>query len=233
MNKTIALLLVLCGAVAGLALAEDQPAPGQAEAQAAAPIASSDAAAGIEQQLIGKGPLTTGVPPASPLDLTGTAKVIASLVIVIALIVVAVWAFRRFAPRAASMYSSENLRVISRTFIGPKQMVCLLKAPGRLLVVGATQESITLLSEITDAAEIERVLGAAAVASPKGASAAFKDLLSGAAGLRKKDAASEEDLAAAVDNISARFANLSQRLGSSRNGASERRDSSRPDAAQG
>jgi flagellar biosynthetic protein FliO len=233
MNKTIALTLVLCGAVAGLAFAEDQPTGGEAQPQAPAAIASSDSAANIENQLIVQGPATTSELPKSPLDLTGTAQLIASLTIVIALIVVAVWAFRRFAPRTARMYSSENLRVVSRTFIGPKQMVCLMKAPGRLLVVGATQESITLLSEITDAAEIERVLGSAAAASPKGASAAFRDLLSGTAGLRKKDAVSEEDLAAAVDSISARFANLSQRLGSSRSGSAERRDSSRPDAAQG
>ena len=65
-------------------------------------------------------------------------------------------------------------------------MVCLMKAPGRILVIGATQASISILSEITDPTEIERILGAAEAASPKGASAAFRELLGSVTGAQKR-----------------------------------------------
>jgi flagellar biosynthetic protein FliO len=144
---------------------------------------------------------------------TDTLKLIASLGAVIALIAFAVWGFRRFAPRTASMFASENLRVVSRTYLGPKQAVYLVKAPGRLLVVASAQDSITLLSEITDPDEIERTIGAAHAGHPKSQTKSFTNVLSGlSTGARDKDADTEAELAAAVKSVSERFASLNRRL---------------------
>jgi flagellar biogenesis protein FliO len=166
----------------------------------------------VESQPIGAGAAAQNSDASTPVDWLSTLRLVGSLAAVIGLVAATVWALRRFAPRAVRSYSSESLKLLARTYIGPKQTVCLLKAPGKLLVVGATQEAVSLLAEITDPAQIERILGEAEAASSKGASAAFRDLLSGVTGNRRRGRAAEEELAAAVSNVSTRFADLTRRL---------------------
>lgn len=140
-------------------------------------------------------------------------KIMLSLAAVIAVIALAVWGFKRFAPRTASMFASENLKVVSRTYLGPKQAIYLVKAPGCLLVIASTQEKISLLSEIKDPVEIERVIGAAHAASSKSQTRIFTNVLSGLTGAAKdNDAETEAELAEAVKSVSERFASLNRRL---------------------
>jgi len=141
-------------------------------------------------------------------------RLVLSLGAVLAVVALAVWGFRRFAPRTASMFASENLKVIARTYLGPKQAIYLVRAPGSLLVVAATQESVSLLSEVKDPVEIERVLGVAQSTSPKSASQTFKTILSGVTGsaARDNDAETAQDLEAAVRSVSDRFARLNRKL---------------------
>ena len=211
MNRTFALIMVLCAVIlaADRATADVTPAPPAAGPPGAAP--ALDSAAIENQRILESRPSqpNPSIELARPLD---TLKVVASLAVIIVFVVAAVWALRRFAPGAVKMYSSENLKVISRTYIAPKQMVCLMKAPGKLLVVGSTQTSISLLSEITDPNQIELILGSAEAASARGASAAFRELLSGSARGRRGGRVAEEDLAAAVTSVSERFADLTSKL---------------------
>ena len=104
-----------------------------------------------------------------------------SLGAVLVVIVAAVWAWKRFAPRSAGMFSSEHLKVVARTCVGPKQFIYLVKAPGSLLILGATQERISLLTEVKDPLEVERTLGAVEASSTGSVSRAFKSFLSGEA----------------------------------------------------
>ncbi len=201
MSKYIVPLMLVAAVLAPLSEAQEASSP----LISAAPETES-----VENQPIG---LADAAAPAT-LDRPQwleTAKVVATLLIVIAVIFLAVYLLRRLAPRTVAMYSSDNLRLLARTYVGPRQMVCLMKAPGRLLVIGATQASISILSEITDPSEIERVLGAAEAASPKGASAAFRELLGSVTGAQKKSR-SDDDLTAAVNAVSQRFADLSRRI---------------------
>lgn len=150
----------------------------------------------------------------TPMSTTGggIARVILSLGIVLGLIAAAVWAFRRFAPRTASVFASENLKVIARTHVGPKQAIYMVRVPGKLIVVGATQESITALSEITDPVDIERTLGAFEASSSGGASAAFGNILAGVTGRKKPESDSDAQLADAVKTASDRVASLNRKL---------------------
>jgi flagellar biosynthetic protein FliO len=164
----------------------------------------------LDSQLIGSAQRQAAPEAPKPLDWTALVDVVVSLAIVIGLVGALVWALRRFAPRAVRMYSSDSLKVLSRTFVGPKQMVCLVKAAGRILVVGATQQSVTLLSEITDSAEVEKIAGAAEAASSKSATAAFKDMVSNIA--RPRRASGEEELASAAEGISQKLSKLARKL---------------------
>jgi len=208
MNRTVLFALVVLTVLGGVC-----PARAGGEPPAAAPEGSGGAVGSIEDQpVLADRRATPPKPAASPVGLDGALNVIVSLAAVIALVALIVWALRRFAPRAVRMYSSDNLKVLSRTFLGPKQMVCIVKAPGKVLVVGATQQSVTLLSEISDPAEVERIAGLYEAASSKGASAAFREIIAGISGSRKKDRATREDLSAAVNSVSDRFAGLAKKL---------------------
>ena len=50
--------------------------------------------------------------------------------------------------------------VLGSTFVGPKKTVCLLKVLDRILIVGVTDTQISLLSEITEASEVESMIHA-------------------------------------------------------------------------
>lgn len=191
-----------------------RPAPAVSEAAAApvlgAPSAPSD---DVEKRPLGTVKTSAAGGLAVPsADLKSTAQLLGSLVAVIVLVVAGVWAFRRFAPRSAGMFASEHLRVLARTHIGPRQAMYLVRVPGRLLVVGATQDHIAVLSEIADSVEVEKVLGAVAASSSKSATAAFKELLSGVTRAEKRDARIESELASTVEQISQRLAGLSKKL---------------------
>lgn len=69
------------------------------------------------------------------------------LVVVVGMIFLMIFILRKFLykdKRAGDDY----LKVLGSTFLGPKKSVCLVKVMDRILVLGVTESSITLLSEI-------------------------------------------------------------------------------------
>lgn len=173
-----------------------------------------DAAGDIENQKIFTG---DGEPTSQESDqmrppYLDMARLAASLAAVLGLVVAGAWAFKRFAPRTAGMFGSGTLKVLARTYLGPKQMVSLVSVPGRLLVVGSTQQSVSTLAEITDPAEMERVLTVFERNSPKSASEAFKNIMATVTGREGAKNEMEEELVRTVENVSERVARLSNRL---------------------
>ena len=69
-----------------------------------------------------------------------------------------VWMLKRVFPSRLPAGSGALLEVLARTPVGPKQSVVLLRVAGRVLVVGVGPESLNTLSEISDAAEVEKLL---------------------------------------------------------------------------
>ena len=79
--------------------------------------------------------------------------------IVLALLVLFLHFLRKFVQRPISgVPSGEHFRVIQQFHLGPKKSVALVKLFDRLLLLGVTETSITTLSEISDAGEVERLL---------------------------------------------------------------------------
>jgi flagellar biosynthetic protein FliO len=111
-------------------------------------------------------------------DLAVLARVTASLIVVVALAVLAA----RFARKAGVRGSGAGLRVVERTGLSREASVAVVEVGGRGLVVGVTAQGVSLLTELT-AAELA---AATAASSEVGASLpASGDLPEGAAGARR------------------------------------------------
>ena len=90
-------------------------------------------------------------------------RAILSLGLVVALIYGAVFLLRRIMDRRQRLGGGGLIRVLGSVFIGPKQGVYLLDVLDRVLVVGVTDTSMVLLSEITDPSVVQSVECAGAV----------------------------------------------------------------------
>ena len=99
-------------------------------------------------------------------DLAVLARVTASLVVVVALAVLAA----RFARKAGVRGSGAGLRVVDRTGLSREASVAVVEVGGRGLVVGITAQGVSLLTELT-AAE----LAAATSLAESGAEAALEE----------------------------------------------------------
>ncbi len=187
----------------------DDAAPDTDDAAAPAP---DEAAADFENTPLpvsGQAPAPPSIPP---VDLLDTLKLVVPLVVVIGLVVVAAWAFRRFAPRTSSMFSSDLMKILARTYLAPRQVLYLVRVPGKVLVIGSTQQSLTPLAEITDPAEVERLLALFEKNSPKGATETFRSFISAASSPGGAKGSAESELASTVENVSERVALLSRKL---------------------
>lgn len=207
LTRSCAALAILCVAYAAAAA---DPTGGAVETGSADQAsAQTGEASDIENTRVfendGGDEVATG-PRAPYLELL---KLAGSLAVVLGLVVGCAWAFRRFAPRTASGFASESLKVVARTYLGPRQMVCLVKAPGRVLVVGSTQNAIATLAEISDPVEVERILASLEKRSATSATETFRNLFASISrgGLRE-----EGQLTAAVRDARERISSLSTKL---------------------
>jgi flagellar protein FliO/FliZ len=90
-------------------------------------------------------------------DLAVLARVTASLVVVVALAVLAA----RFARKAGVRGGGAGLRVVERTGLSREASVAVVEVGGRGLVVGVTAQGVSLLTELT-AAELAAAASMAA-----------------------------------------------------------------------
>lgn len=114
-------------------------------------------------------------------DLAILARVAASLVVVLALAVLAA----RFARRAGVRGGGAGLRVVERTGLSREASVAVVEVAGRGLVLGVTAHGVSLLTEL----EPGQLDAAAAAASEASAAAAASARTSSRSGLGVSDAA--------------------------------------------
>jgi flagellar biosynthetic protein FliO len=98
-------------------------------------------------------------------DLAVLARVTASLVVVVALAVLAA----RFARKAGVRGGSAGLRVVERTGLSREASVAVVEVGGRGLVVGITSQGVSLLTELTAAELAAATSPSPATVSPSGA----------------------------------------------------------------
>jgi flagellar protein FliO/FliZ len=96
-------------------------------------------------------------------DLAVLARVVASLVVVVALAVLAA----RFARRAGVRSGGTGLQVVERTGLTREASVAVVEVADRALVVGVTAHGVTLLAELEPGVlEARRALEAEAAGTP-------------------------------------------------------------------
>ncbi len=94
---------------------------------------------------------------APPDMLTTAIKMVAALGVVLGGLFV-VYYFTRRMTRFNSVGTRDKLiRVLANKFIGVKKNICMVEVPGSVLILGITNDRITLLSEIDDDAVLERI----------------------------------------------------------------------------
>jgi flagellar protein FliO/FliZ len=116
-------------------------------------------------------------------DLAVLARVTASLVVVVALAVLAA----RFARKAGVRGGGAGLRVVERTGLSREASVAVVEVGGRGLVVGVTAQGVSLLTELT----AEELAAASSLAASSGALPVSGDGAEGAEGPRRIVVSSE------------------------------------------
>jgi flagellar protein FliO/FliZ len=93
----------------------------------------------------------SAAPPTSDLGLTGVALQMAgALLLILAVIFLAFWILRRFGPKFGLGPGGRGgmLRLVSQLALGPRKSVMVVRFLNRDLVLGVTDQTITLLTEV-------------------------------------------------------------------------------------
>jgi flagellar biosynthetic protein FliO len=103
-------------------------------------------------------------------------KMVAALAAVLSLIFILMWLAKKLnLARALGEGGQRGWRVLSSRALGPRRQVYLLEVGSKLLVIGATEKSLTTLTEVHDPAERDLILSA--LENKKRASNRFDDFL--------------------------------------------------------
>jgi len=103
-------------------------------------------------------------------------RVVLALAIVIAAIFVARWVIKRMYPGAAAARSSQVIRVVSRSVVGPKQQFLLVQLGKRLVLVGDSGASMNSLAQIEDPDEVACLIGQLRGESSSSSTSAFSSI---------------------------------------------------------
>lgn len=94
---------------------------------------------------------------APPDMLTTALKMVAALGVVLGGLFVVYYFTRRMTRFNGAGTRDKLIRVLANKFIGVKKNICMVEIPGCILVLGITNDRITLLSEINDDVILERI----------------------------------------------------------------------------
>ena len=102
----------------------------------------------------------------SPDMLTTALKMFAALGVVLGALFVAYYFTRRLSKSDRSGSKEKLVRILANKFIGVKKNICVVEVPGSILILGVTNDRITLLSQIDDEATLEKIRCTEAAAPP-------------------------------------------------------------------
>jgi len=84
-------------------------------------------------------------------------KMIASLCIVVALVLVLAWTGRKYLGKINALPAGDVVKVLATGSIGAKQQVSVIDVAGEVLVIGVAGENMTLLASLDDKETINRL----------------------------------------------------------------------------
>ena len=123
-----------------------------------------------ETQAVGRGGLEREPVSGGSRGLGGEiVRTLVPLAVVVALVFAVRALLRRAGGRRGRTGPAGGVDVLATSALSPKHRLSLVQLGGRLLLVGWTAGAMTTLAEITDPAEIERLLESLSEARPAGA----------------------------------------------------------------
>lgn len=102
---------------------------------------------------------------------------VGALAVCLGVFFLVVWFTKRNAPQGNSKLPSEVLESLGRLSVGARQHLQLFRVGRKLILVNMTPSGAETLTEITDPAEVERLVGICQQARPDSATATFKQVL--------------------------------------------------------
>ncbi len=104
------------------------------------------------------------------------AKLIISMVVIVGLIYLSMYFLKKINSRAAGGgIIGDTIKIIGRTFLSPKQSLYLVKIGDRYTIIGATEQSVSMIGELSEeeAAKFESQGKAPGDSSPRSKFAAI------------------------------------------------------------
>ena len=102
----------------------------------------------------------------SPDVVSGAFQMLAALGIVLGGLILVFYFMKRYLKRDVGGSSGQLIQVIASQYIGIKKNIALIKVPGTILVVGVSNDNISMLTKIEDKEIIEAIQQEASGISP-------------------------------------------------------------------
>jgi flagellar biosynthetic protein FliO len=102
----------------------------------------------------------------APDVVSGAFQMLTALGIVLGGLLVVFYLMKRYLKRDVGGSNGQLIKVIANQYIGIKKNIALVKVPGTILVIGVSNDKISLLTKIEDKAIIEAIQQEAAGISP-------------------------------------------------------------------
>lgn len=126
-----------------------------------------------------------------PLDSIYT--MLTALAMVVGLFLLCAWALRRGARSPSAVLPNEVVTVLGRVPLAARQFAQLLRVGNKLVLVSVTATGAETLAEVTDPAEVDRLLGICQQHDPRSTTREFESVFRQLAGQRTPDALVERD----------------------------------------
>ena len=94
----------------------------------------------------------------SPELFSSLLKIASALAVTIGVLILTAWLFKKIMRRGGGEINDRELiRILSSLYLGPKSSIMLVDVLGRVIVVGITSGTISLLTEIMDPESLEHL----------------------------------------------------------------------------
>lgn len=88
---------------------------------------------------------------------SGTYQMLAALGVVLGGLLLLFWFVKRFLKREIAGTNRQLIKVIANQYVGIKKNIAMIQVPGSILVVGLSNDKISLLTKIEDQAILDAV----------------------------------------------------------------------------
>ncbi len=131
--------------------------------------------------------------PSFGLSLDSTYTMLAGLAMVVGLFLVCSWVLRKSVRSSSNVLPGDVVSVLGRVPLAARQFAQLLRVGNKLVLVSVTPSGAETLAEVTDPAEVDRLLGICQQLDPKSTTREFEKVFRQLAGQKTPESLVEPD----------------------------------------